>query len=219
MPSSHDPHGGIDILHAGVPVETAKRALILIHGRGSTAREILTLAPNLLVTDFAVLAPQAAGSVWYPQRFMRPVEENEPYLSSALAAIDRLVQRLSGSGIPPERIAIGGFSQGACLTVEYAAQHPRRYGAVLAFSGGLIGDASKPLPIHHPGTPLNGTPAFIGCSDVDSHIPVGRVDETADVLRTMGAVVDKRIYPGMGHTINQDEIDAASALLSAIGTT
>ncbi len=216
MHVSHDPHGSIEVLHAGAPIETAKRALILIHGRGSTAREILTLVPELPVADFAILAPQAAGNVWYPQRFMRPVEENEPYLSSALAAIDRLVQHLGDNGIPPERVAIGGFSQGACLTTEYAARYPRRYGAILAFSGGLIGDASKPLPIHHPGTPLNGTPVFIGCSDVDFHIPIERVHETASILRTMGAEVDKRIYPGMGHTINQDEIDAASALLRAI---
>ncbi|MBK9123010.1 MAG: dienelactone hydrolase family protein [Chloroflexi bacterium] len=217
MLSVNDPHGSIEVLHTGAPIESANRALILIHGRGSTAREILTLAPEFAVADFAVLAPQATGNVWYPQRFMRPVEENEPYLSSALAAVDRLVQHLGDNGIPPERIAIGGFSQGACLTTEYAARHPRRYGAILAFSGGLIGDANKPLPIHHPGTPLAGTPVFIGCSDVDSHIPIERVDETASILSTMGGEVDKRIYPGMGHTINQDEIEAAAALLNAVG--
>lgn len=216
MNVSNDPHGRIEVFHAGAPIQTAKRALILIHGRGSTAHEILTLVPELPVADFAILAPQAAGNVWYPQRFMRPVEENEPYLSSALAAIDRIVQHVGDHDIPPERVAIGGFSQGACLATEYAARYPRRYGAILAFSGGLIGDASKPLPIHHPGTPLNGTPVFIGCSDVDFHIPIERVHETASILHTMGAEVDKRIYPGMGHTINQDEIDAASALLRAI---
>jgi predicted esterase len=160
--------------------------------------------------DLAFLAPQAAGHTWYPLSFLSPLERNEPWLTSALGTLERLVSTLESQGIPSQRIGLLGFSQGACLSLEFAARHPRHYAAVIAFSGGLIGP---------PGTPrtytgsLAGTPVFLGCSDVDPHIPVDRVRESAAVLKEMHASVDTRIYPGMGHTINQDELTVARALL------
>jgi predicted esterase len=204
------PHGHQPVLTLGPAPSQARLGAILIHGRGASAEDILGLAHELALPDISCLAPQAAGSTWYPQSFMSPIAQNEPGLSSGLSVIEALVLRLAGDGLPPERVALLGFSQGACLALEFAARHPRRYAAVIAFSGGLIGP---------PGTPrdyaggLDGTRAFLGCSDVDAHIPLERVRESSEVYRRMGAVVDERIYPRMGHTINADELDAARALL------
>ena len=150
------------------------------------------------------------GTPGIPYTFLSPIAQNEPDLSSALAVIDGLVHQFGEQGLPPERVVVMGFSQGACLTLEYAARHPRRYAALAGFSGGLIGPPGTPRD--YPGA-LDGTPVFIGCSDVDQHIPVERVRESAEVYRRMGANVDERIYPRMGHTINQDELDAVRALL------
>lgn len=207
-----DPHAGQPVLTAGKPLAAASGALILIHGRGATAESILDLADYLPHPDLAYLAPQAADYTWYPYSFLSPLERNEPYLSSALARVAAVVAQVEAAGIPPARIVLGGFSQGACLASEYVARHAQRYGGLLVFSGGLIGPEGAPRD--YDGT-LAGTPVFVGCSDVDPHIPIDRVRETADVLTRLGARVDSRIYPRMGHTINQDEIDAAAALVAA----
>jgi predicted esterase len=204
------PHANQPVLTLGPAPSEARLGAILIHGRGASAEDILGLAHELAVQDIAYLAPQAAGHTWYPYSFLMPIVQNEPGLSSALAVIDGLVQQLGEQGLPPGRVVLMGFSQGACLTLEFAARHPRRYGALAAFSGGLIGPPGTPRD--YPGS-FAGTPAFIGCSDVDQHIPVERVRESAEVFRRMGANVDERIYPRMGHTINQDELDAVRALL------
>lgn len=206
------PHQSQPVLAAGKPLSDAGGALILIHGRGASAESILDLAEYLPHPDLAYLAPQAADSTWYPYAFLAPMANNEPYLSSALARVAEVVAQVEAAGLPPERIFLGGFSQGACLASEFVARNARRYGGLLVFSGGLIGRDGTPRD--YQGS-LAGTPVFIGCSDVDPHIPAGRVRETAAVLERLGATVDSRIYPRMGHTINQDEIDAAAALLAA----
>ena len=205
-----DPHAGQPVLHLGPAPAAARLITIAIHGRGASADDILGLAREVAVDDVAYLAPEAAGHTWYPLSFLSPIERNEPFLTSALTTIERLVSTLESQGIPSDRIGLLGFSQGACLSLEFAARHPRQYAAVIAFSGGLIGP---------PGTPrtytgsLAGTPVFLGCSDVDPHIPVERVRESAAVLKQMGAAVDTRIYPRMGHTVNHEEMMAARKLL------
>lgn len=205
-----DPHAGQPVVHAGAPIASARIVTIAIHGRGASAADILGLAQEFTPTDVAYLAPQAAGNTWYPYSFLAPMEQNEPGLSSALRMIEGLIGQLRQQGVPTERVALMGFSQGACLTSEFAARHAQRYALVAAFSGGVIGP---------PGTPRDyagsfaGTPVFFGCSDVDPHIPVERVHESAEIFATMGAAVDKRIYPGMGHTISREEIDVVDALL------
>lgn len=208
--SAH-PHGKQPVQSIGPEPSKARLGAIMIHGRGASAEDILGLAHELAIDDVAFLAPNAAGNTWYPYSFLSPIDQNEPGLSSALAVIDTLVAYLGEQGLPPERVALMGFSQGACLTLEFAARYARRYAAIAAFSGGVIGP---------PGTPrdyagsFDGTPAFLGCSDVDPHIPVERVRESAELYRRMGATVDERIYPRMGHTINQDEIAAVRAMIS-----
>lgn len=207
------PHRADSIVTAGAPLEKAKAALILVHGRGATAESMLPLAKLLGRSDIACLAPEATGNTWYPYSFLSPIEANEPHLSSALSVLAALVAKLGEEGFPPERVAFLGFSQGACLSTEFAARNARKYGCVIGLSGGLIGP---------PGTPrdyagsLNGTPVFLGCSDIDPHIPVERVKETGTVLSKLGAAVDMRIYPGMGHTVNDDEIAAAKALVEGL---
>lgn len=210
--SSHDPHGNPQVLKAGAPLEEARIVALLLHGRGAGARDIMGLAGEFSMPDVAYLAPEASGSTWYPHSFLVPLEHNEPHLSSALRMIDALVQSLAQQNVGADRVALMGFSQGACLSLEYAARHPRRYAAVAGFSGGLIGPPGTAR--NYPGS-LDGTPVFLGCSDIDPHIPVERVLETAEVLARMGAAVDKRIYPQMGHTIVPSEIEAVDALLRA----
>lgn len=206
-------------IHETQPVSTAGKsllgadtALILVHGRGATAESILPLGDALGAREFAVLAPQASGNQWYPNRFIAPKEQNEPYLSSALAMLKDLVEKVKGAGIPTERIVIGGFSQGACLASEFVAQNPAKYGGLLVFSGGLIGEGPSVSAELYSGS-LGGTPVFIGCSDVDFHIPVERVHATADILMSLGAELNEKIYPGMEHTIIQNEIDEAKEVL------
>jgi predicted esterase len=207
------PHRGQPVLSGGVPLDQAAGAVILLHGRGSSADDIIRLGDAIGVERVAYLAPQAAGHTWYPRPFLAPIPDNEPALSSALAVIDALVHHLGSAGMPIERTIIGGFSQGACLSSEFAARHARRYGGVIALSGGLIGP---------PGTPrdysgaLDRTPVFLGCSDIDPHIPLARVDETETVLSDLGGAVHKRIYPGMGHAINADEMGYVRNLLATI---
>lgn len=211
---STPPHAGQPVLTFGPPAANARLGAILIHGRGASADDILGLAHEFALPDVAYLAPQAAGHTWYPYSFLTRIEQNEPGLSSALEVIEDLVRHFEQHGLPAARVALMGFSQGACLTLEYAARHARRYAAIAGFSGGVIGPAGTPRD--YPGS-FDGTPVFIGCSDVDPHIPVDRVRESAEVYRRMGATVDERIYPGMGHTINQAEIDAVRVMLTSIG--
>ena len=205
------PHANQPVLTLGPTPAEARLGAILIHGRGASAEDILGLAHELALPDVAYLAPQAAGHTWYPYSFLSRTEQNEPGLSSALLVIEGLVQQFEQQGIPADRVVLMGFSQGACLTLEFATRHARRYAAIAGFSGGLIGPPGTPRD--YPAS-LDSTPVFIGCSDVDPHIPVERVRESAEVYRRMGAAVDERIYPGMGHTINQAEIDAVRNLLA-----
>jgi predicted esterase len=205
-----DPHANPHTLQAGAPIDDARIVAVMLHGRGAGAQDILNLAQEFSASDVAYVAPEAAGNTWYPYSFLMPLEQNEPALSSALRAIENLIASLVQKKVTPERIALMGFSQGACLALEFSARHAQRYAAIAAFSGGLIGP---------PGTARNysgsfdGTPVFLGCSDVDPHIPVERVHESAEVFTRMGAVVNKKIYPHMGHTINEAEIRIVDAML------
>ncbi|MCB0123374.1 MAG: dienelactone hydrolase family protein [Caldilineaceae bacterium] len=207
------PHQGQQVYRAGKPLPEAQAAMILVHGRGATAPSILELANVLPHPELAYLAPQAAGNSWYPYSFLAPIAQNEPQLSSALQAIADVVAEVNAAGIANDRIIIGGFSQGACLASEFVARTGVRFGGLLVFSGGLIGP---------PGTPrdyqgdLTEMPVFLGCSNVDAHIPEKRVHETADVLTGLGAQVDKQIYPNMGHTIIQDELDRAQRVIAQL---
>ena len=208
--SKQDPHANQPCLYAGVPIPQARLVAILLHGRGASAQDILPRSKEFSVRDVAYLAPQAAGNTWYPYSFLMPLDQNEPSLSSALRLIESLLASLGTQNVPSEKIALMGFSQGACLALEFAARHPRRYAAIAAFSGGLIGPAGTARA--YSGS-FAGTPVFLGCSDVDPHIPLERVHESADVYTRMGAVVTKRIYPQMAHTIIADEIEAVDELL------
>lgn len=195
---------------AGQPLGTATKALILLHGRGGSAADILSLATHLRVAGFALLAPQAPGNSWYPQSFMAPPAHNEPYLSAALASVAHAVATARQHGIALENLYFGGFSQGACLTLEYVARHATHYGGVVAFTGGLIGD--RLYPEKYSGD-FAGTPVFIGTSDPDFHVPVERVRASTALLKGLGAAVTEQVYPNMGHTITQEEIDLANSLI------
>lgn len=205
-------HEGLPTLHVGAELADAKAAMILIHGRGAGAQSMMQLTDVLVQPGWAYLAPHARNSTWYPQRFVAPIAQNEPWLSSALARIDSLVGNITSQGIPHERIMIGGFSQGACLALEYAARHPRRYAGVFALSGGLIGPDGTTWA--GAADALADVPVFLGCSDVDFHIPLARVKESTQAMRSMGATVEERIYPGMGHTINDDEVAFVRELMA-----
>lgn len=207
------PHKGQPVLVVGEPLESARAAMILMHGRGASAEDILTLVPELDQGGFAYLAPQAAGYTWYPYSFLAPLSSNEPWLSSALAVIASLLRQLTDAGIPPERTILLGFSQGACLSLEFAARNARRYGGVAGLSGGLIGPDGTPR--NYTGS-LAGTPVFLGCSDVDFHIPKERVLHSAEVLRGLGGDVTARLYPGMGHMVNDDEIQFVRGMMAAL---
>ena len=209
----HGLHAGQPVFLAGEPLERARAAMVLAHGRGASAHDILTLADELHVPGFAFLAPQAAGNTWYPNSFLAPLASNEPWLTSALDTIGAALAQVAAAGIPPERTMLLGFSQGACLILEYAARHARRYGGLAGLSGGLIGPDGTPRD--YPGS-LAGTPAFLGCSDRDPHIPARRVQESADVLRGLGADVTARLYQEMGHAVNDDELEAVRALMRGL---
>ena len=203
-----------NVLTGGAPLKIARAAAILVHGRGASAEDILSLGAEFGRDDIAYVAPQAENHAWYPYSFLAPLAQNEPHLSRALATLGATLERLAKEGFAPERIALIGFSQGGCLALEHAARNARRYGAIAGLSAGLIGP---------PGTPRDyagafaATPVFLGCSDVDPHIPLPRVHETRDVLGRMGAAVTTRVFPGMAHTINADEIAAVGKLLAGIG--
>jgi predicted esterase len=202
------------VLAAGEPLATARAAMILVHGRGASAEDVMSVGAELMHPGFAYLAPQAAGSAWYPKPFTAPLEENEPYLGSALEVLSSLLASVEGR-VPAERVILLGFSQGACLTLEFAARHARRYGGVVGLSGGLIGPDGTPRD--YPGN-FEVTPVFLGCSDVDPHIRMDRVVEAADVFKRLGADVTMRLYPGMAHTVSADEIQEVRKVVAAVAS-
>lgn len=198
------------IISAGAPIDKARKALVMLHGRGATAEDILSLADHLNVKDFALLAPQATNNTWYPYSFVAPIAQNEPWLSSALAIVQETVTDINNAGISNENIYFLGFSQGACLTLEYTTRNATRYGGIIAFHGGLIGD--KIYSENYKGD-FAGTPVFIGSSDPDFHIPVARVYASSNILREMNAKVTEKLYPNMAHTIIEDELTHANYIL------
>ncbi len=211
--ASQQPHAATPVVNAGVPIDQAAAAVIMLHGRGATAESILSLVDVLDQPGFAYIAPQALDNTWYPYTFLAPLQSNEPFLSSALAKVAAVLAQVTTAGIPPERTLLLGFSQGACLASEFAARNARRYGGVVALSGGLIGPDGTQRD--YAGS-LAGTPIFLGCSDVDVHIPKARVLESAAVLRRMGGEVTERLYPQMGHTVNEDEVAFVRNMLAAL---
>ncbi|WP_255195759.1 alpha/beta hydrolase [Halorarius litoreus] len=196
---------------AGASLDEANAAVVLVHGRGATAHSILAMHQEFSRDDVAYLAPQATMNEWYPQSFLAPVEQNEPGRTAGLDAIDRIVGQASEAGIDADSVMILGFSQGGCLATEYAATHPTRYGGVVALSGGLIGETLA----EYEGD-MEGTPVFLGCSDVDPHIPLERVHETRDTFESLGADVEERIYEGFGHGVNRDEVDYVAGMIDAL---
>lgn len=205
-------HQGQPLLTTGAPLDEAKAAMIMVHGRGATAESILSLAPELHHPGFAYVAPQAAGNAWYPYPFMEPIEKNEPWLSSALLALEDTLSYVTAH-VPADQVILLGFSQGACLTLEFAARHARRYGGIVGLSGGLIGPDGTPRD--YPGS-LEGTPVFLGCSDTDFHIPKERIEEAGRVLSQLGGEITARLYPNMDHTVNADEIAFVNSMMSAV---
>jgi len=238
-----DPHADEELVTAGAPVGEADAAVVLVHGRGATARSIVGFGEEVAgdgdvalspaakppavreTGGLSLLAPQAAANTWYPSSFLAPVADNEPGRSSGLRAVGRAVETVTEAGVPPERVLVTGFSQGACLASEFVARNPTRYGGLAVLSGGLIGESvdiddyvshAAAAVDRDAAESLGGTPAFLGCSDVDPHIPEERVHETTAVLDALGADVDERIYEGMGHGINEDETNAVAALVSSL---
>jgi predicted esterase len=209
-----EPHSSRRVAHAGAPLDAARAAMIMVHGRNAAPENILELVPVFDRPDFAFVAPAASGGTWYPYSFMAPRERNEPGISSGLFVLESLVTDLMARGFPSYAIMLLGFSQGACLASEFSVRHPRRYGGVMVLSGGLIGP---------PGTTwddvagtLDGTPVFLGCSDVDAHIPAERVLESEAVFLRMAATVTRTLYPGMGHTINEDEVREVQGVMDEV---
>jgi predicted esterase len=213
MSSPTDPHADQPVTVAGPPLNESGRAVVMIHGRNASPRNILELVPRLNRPGFSYVAPAAANNTWYPFSFLEPVAKNEPYLTSAIKRLEQVLRDITMAGVPSPRVVLLGFSQGACLAAEFACRHGERFGAVVLFSGGLIGPPGTTWPTTRS---LHRTPVFLGCSDVDAHVPEGRVTETADVFSLMDADVTKRIYPGMGHLICEDEIVAAQSLLDRV---
>ncbi len=211
--STIDPHANQPVLTYGAPLDQAQAAMLMVHGRGASAEDILYLAEELDVPGFAFLAPQAAGYTWYPQRFLAPLEANQPWLDSALKKLDSVIKQITEAGIPTEQTFLLGFSQGACLVLDYAARNGHRWGGVAGLSGGLIGPL---IDLNSYTGSLAGTPVFLGCSDIDPHIPMQRVLETAQTLEQLDAAVDARLYPGMGHTVNEDELEAVRNLMQGL---
>jgi phospholipase/carboxylesterase len=206
-------HQGQPIEKQGVPLHETNAVMIMLHGRGAGAGGMLPLIQHFEREDFAYLIPNAADLTWYPERFLASREKNEPKLSSALAMIHDLLEEVKEAGISPEKIILLGFSQGACLALEYAARHLQKIGGIVALSGGLIG-ADDEL-VDYVGS-LANIPIFIGCSDVDFHIPVERVHQSTEILQGLGAEVDERIYPNMGHTINMDEVQTVNQMMKTL---
>ena len=210
MEASPLTHDRQPVLSLGPKPEEARAAMIMIHGRNAPAESILELARHLDQPGFCYLAPAAANNTWYPYSFLAPIAQNEPGISSGIATIHRLVQSVVAAGVPTSRVCLLGFSQGACLASTYAVRHADRFGGVFALSGGLIGPPGTSWG--YPGS-FDGTPVFLGCSDIDPHIPKERVEESATVFRRMGAAVTARLYPGMGHTVNEDELEFVAGVM------
>ena len=216
--AAHDPHADARLLRVGPPPGESPVGMVLIHGRGDSAQGILSLLPHLHergAPELTAIAPDAVGNVWYPQRFMQPIEHNQPHLDAALRVVSDAVAVLERGGLPRERIVIAGFSQGACLALDWVARQGGSFGAVVALSGGLIGASVDPARYPHR---LDGTVAFLGCSDVDAHIPEARVHASAQQLQAQGADVTTRIYPGMAHTVNDDELQWLAQRLRQLAT-
>ena len=207
------PHARARIVTAGRPLAEAGSALVFLHGRGASAEDILALARELDAPESALVAPQAQHETWYPYSFLAPLERNEPHLSSALMLVGAIVGMLEESGIPPARQLLLGFSQGGCLALEFVGRNARRYGGVAGLSAGLIGPPGRQWDF---GGSLEGTPVFIGCSDSDPHIPRERVEESGRELARIGGAADVRIYPGLGHTVNRDELDHLQEMVEAL---
>lgn len=205
-----DPHRNTPVLEAGAPLNQAAGAVILLHGRGGSAKDILSLAEEFDFLQLAYLAPEASGNTWYPYSFLAPIEKNEPWLTSALHKVQTTIQSVGAAGIATERVVLCGFSQGACLATEYVARHATCYGGLIAFTGGLIGPLDANLS--HSGD-LEGTLVFFGSGDPDPHVPWGRVQQSADILRGMNASVTAKRYEGLAHTISRDEIGFAKQLI------
>lgn len=203
------------MLRGGPQLAKARAALLLIHGRGASAEDIYGLGEELTSDSpgIALLAPQAADNTWYPQRFFAPLAQNEPYLSSALGVMGALVDDIVRGGVALDKIILVGFSQGACLSLEFGARHARRYGGILALSGALIGPSGTP---RDKAANLRGTPIYLGCGDRDAHIPLASVEESAEMLAALGGSVTKSIFPGMGHTVNGEELRVARDLVRSV---
>jgi phospholipase/carboxylesterase len=207
------PHQGQPVFTSGAPLTKATAAMVMVHGRGATPADILSLAEEFEAPDVAYLAPQAADGEWYPRRFNAPISNNQPWLSSALTAVGDVLASVAEAGIPPERTMLLGFSQGGCVALEYAARNPHRYGGIIGLSAALIenGDTQR----YYIGS-LSRTPVFLGCSEVDPHIPKERVERTADLLRRLAGKVTLRLYPGMRHVVNESEIDFVKGMIEHI---
>jgi phospholipase/carboxylesterase len=208
-----DPHAGLPVVVAGPEPEQAAATLLLVHGRGATADGMIELYEELQVDQIAAMAPEAAAQSWYPLSLLSPIRSNQPFFDSALRRLVSLVNELLTRGVAPPRIALLGFSQGACIVTEFIARYPRRYGAVMGLTGGFIGPPE--MAHNYPGS-LDATPVFLGTSDPDPYVPFERVLETEAVLSRMGANVELRRYPGMPHTINEDELQACRTLLKKL---
>jgi predicted esterase len=210
-----DPHAGSREAHFGESLDQAPAAVILLHGRGASPEDILSLAVELDLPSLAYRAPAATGGAWYPHSFLAPLEANQPWLDSALARVAKSLERVAQAGIALDKTVLAGFSQGACLVLEYAYRNPARFGALIGLSGGLIGPKGHTWPVSGS---FEGTPVLLACSDVDPHIPLERVTETGQRMRSMEAIVDERIFPGMGHLVNQDEIELMRTVLKRLET-
>jgi phospholipase/carboxylesterase len=212
--TADDPHLESPVFTAGAKLRGAAGAMVLLHGRGASAEDILRLGLEFAPRELALIAPEAAGNTWYPYSFMAPVKQNEPWLSSALQRVETMVLRCAAEGVAAERVVICGFSQGACLATEFVARHPRRYGALVAFTGGLIGPAGSDL--HHAGR-LNGMPALLSSGDPDPHVPWARVADSARELLAMGAEVETRRWEGRPHTVLPQEVELARGIVQGVG--
>jgi predicted esterase len=210
-----NPHMGQEVLRGGAPLSEAATALVLIHGRGATAEDIYGLGEEVSagILGVALFAPRAAGNAWYPQRFLAPLAQNEPYLTSALSVVKNLVGEITRGGVGFDKIVLIGFSQGACLSLEFAARNVRRYGGIVGLSGALIGPPGKPREL---AGDFSGTAVYLGCSDRDAHIPLSSVEESAAIFEGMGARVTKSIFKGMGHTVNAEELAVVQGVVRGV---
>ena len=204
------PHTGETILYLGAELKNAKKAMIMIHGRGADAQSMSGLCEHFMHPDIIYIIPQATGFTWYPYRFIESRESNEPGISSALTLINAIITALNNSGIAMNDIFLLGFSQGACLALDYAARYPEKYAGIFCLSGGLIGKTI--IPGDYNGD-MKQTPVFLGCSDADFHIPEERVHQSASIMESLNADVTVKIYPNLGHTINRDELEFITTLL------